>query len=246
MATGCLDCKALTTDLDNLSLELELPQKDDLKIDLDVGDLTDGSLTEVNHYGRNLLEWKGSKILDKLCEVMSENLRAQYDSGRIVNKDYADVYSQSLAVTLQQAVTFITTKAQVEASLKTQWWVQLANIKMQYLQLKVDLLIKIAELKIKCCLTQAQIAQTEAQARLLDRQLLGFDDNMYIKLIEFQFQAFSMIYSSGMLDDGALPTPLNNAELSNIYKTYKDRIAEVTPKLLADEKINAANSLYLP
>ena len=117
---------------------------------------------------------------------------------------------------------------------------------MQYLQLKVDLLIKIAELKIKCCLTQAQIAQTEAQARLLDRQLLGFDDNMYIKLIEFQFQAFSMIYSSGMLDDGALPTPLNNAELSNIYKTYKDRIVQVTPKLLADEKINAANSLYLP
>ena len=88
MATGCLDCKALTADLDKLSLELELPQKDDLKIDLDVGDLTDGSLQAVNHYGRDLLEWKGSKILDKLCEVMSENLRAQYDSGRIVNKDY--------------------------------------------------------------------------------------------------------------------------------------------------------------
>ncbi len=39
-----------------------------------------------------LSEWRGEKILDKLLEVMSENLRTQYDSGRLQGKEYADVY----------------------------------------------------------------------------------------------------------------------------------------------------------
>ena len=102
------------------------------------------------------------------------------------------------------------------------------------------------QLMLDCCKTKAQLAQMKAQARVLDRQLIGFDDNMYIKLLEYQLNSFSMIYSSGMLDDAQLPDPLNKNELGSLYSAYRNRIDKILPELLSSEKAIADESLYLP
>ena len=57
--------------------------------------------------------------------------------------------------------------------------------------------------------------------------------------------AFSLIYSSGMLDDATLPAPLNVNEMGNLYKLYKDRVAETLPTLLQRESANPQDTLYL-
>ena len=100
------------------------------------------------------------------------------------------------------------------------------------------------QLKMECCKTQAQLEQLKAQARVLDRQLAGFDDNMYIKLLEYQMNAFSMIYSSGMLDDATLPAPLNTNEMSDLYSLYKNRAKEILTKTLQNEGIDPSPKLY--
>lgn len=245
MATKCLDCTDITSTLRAFDYDLNLPNEDKLKLNLDVKDLTEGSVVAITRDNRQLLEWRGEKILDKLLEVMSENLRTQYDSGRLQGKEYADVYAQSIVSVIAQSVQFATTKANLEIQLKSQWEIELAKIKLQLKQLEFQIMTQIAELKIKCCKAQAEIRQTNSQARVLDRQLMGFDDNMYIKLLEYQMNAFSLIYSSGMLDDASLPAPLNVNEMGNLYKLYKDRIAETLPVLLQKESANPQDTLYL-
>lgn len=49
----------------------------------------------------------GSGIFDKLMESIKVHLKEEYDSGRIVGKEYSNVYLSALQGTLQQAIAFI-------------------------------------------------------------------------------------------------------------------------------------------
>ena len=73
------------------------------------------------------------------------------------------------------------------------------------------------------CIKNRKATMEEALAQ---RQIDGYDDNIGIKLLQHQFDAFSMIFSSGMVDlgdgDNALG-PLNRANLTETYNSLATR-----------------------
>ena len=73
------------------------------------------------------------------------------------------------------------------------------------------------------CIKNRKATMEEAVAQ---RQIDGYDDNIGIKLLQCQFDAFSMIFSSGMVDlgdgDNALG-PLNRSNLTETYNSLATR-----------------------
>ena len=76
---------------------------------IEITDLTNGS--NVNQ------EWQGTGVFDKLMSAVNKNIEIQYQKGRITGSDYAQVYTQSLQATLQQAVEFLLRKDLTEAQI---------------------------------------------------------------------------------------------------------------------------------
>ena len=76
---------------------------------IELTDLTDGSI--INQ------EWQGTGVFDKLMSAVNKNIEVQYQKGRITGSDYAQVYTQSLQATLQQAVEFLLRKDLTEAQI---------------------------------------------------------------------------------------------------------------------------------
>ena len=77
---------------------------------IEITDLTNGS--NVNQ------EWQGTGVFDKLMSAVNKNIEIQYQKGRITGSDYAQVYTQSLQATLQQAVEFLLRKDLTEAQIE--------------------------------------------------------------------------------------------------------------------------------
>lgn len=76
---------------------------------IELTDLTNGSITNQ--------EWQGTGVFDKLMAAVNKNIEVQYQKGRITGSDYAQVYTQSLQATLQQAVEFLLRKDLTEAQI---------------------------------------------------------------------------------------------------------------------------------
>lgn len=57
----------------------------------------------------------------------------------------------------------------------------------------------------------------EAQRRLYERQILGFDDNRQIKAFESQLNSWALLHSSGMIDNVTVPDVISSANLTSTY-----------------------------
>ena len=77
---------------------------------IDLNSITNGAL--VNN------EWVGTGAFDTLIAAVNKNIELQYQKGRITGSDYAQVYTQSLQATLQQAIEFLLRKDLVEAQVE--------------------------------------------------------------------------------------------------------------------------------
>jgi len=67
-----------------------------------------------------------------------------------------------------------------------------------------------------------QTPLNDAQVQLYDRQKQGFDDNFKFKAFDSQMNAWSVMFSSGMLTDK--PTIISNDELSTLYTNIKNTL----------------------
>lgn len=69
--------------------------------------------------------------------------------------------------------------------------------------------------------------KTNSEVSVANRQIAGYDDNLVIKLLQAQLDAFSLIFSSGMIDlgdgDNALG-PLHRNNLTETYNLLKNRV----------------------
>lgn len=81
-----------------------------------LSDLTNGST--VNE------EWTGSGVFDVLIAAVNENIKIQYDQGRITGTDYANVYLASMQAVIAQSMQFLLEKkgkeVQVDSGIKQQ------------------------------------------------------------------------------------------------------------------------------
>lgn len=78
---------------------------------------------------------------------------------------------------------------------------------------------------IKTAQSNKDLEVKTAQKELYIRQKEGFDDNARQKLLETQFNAFAMVYSSGMMDASATwPSALDGSQLSSMYDKIYSRV----------------------
>ena len=77
------------------------------------------------------------------------------------------------------------------------------------------------------CLQNNKLAleekKVDSDIKVARRQIAGYSDNIAIKLLQAELDAFALIYSSGMLDNPDLG-PLNVNNLHNAYNTLVQRI----------------------
>ena len=74
-----------------------------------VSELTDGALTN------NV--WQGVGVFDKLMFAVNENIRGEYNQGRLQGSDYATVYLGSMQTVIAQSIQFLQSDKTVEDKL---------------------------------------------------------------------------------------------------------------------------------
>ena len=176
-----------------------------IESNINVLDLTKGKIhknADKEYY------WDGSAILDKLLHVLGQNLKTQLDNGWIEGSEYANAYVRMMEIAVMQAMAWIKMGKDIaaqnrqldQADNKNAVDICLQNNKLELEEKKVDSDIKVAR-----------------------RQIAGYSDNIAIKLLQAELDAFALIYSSGMLDNPDLG-PLNVNNLHNAYNTLVQRI----------------------
>lgn len=205
-------------------------------VSMKIEELTNGSKVKNNQF----FEWEGSAILDTFINVLGKNIEIQFDNGRILGSDFASAYIQMLQIASTQAMAWIQLSKdlslkQRDLDIKDSLNKSEVALKQRDLDIrdslnKSEVALKQRDLDMKdnanateFCIKNKKAAMEEAVAQ---RQIDGYDDNIGIKLLQCQLDAFSMIFSSGMVDlgdgDNALG-PLNRANLTETYNSLATR-----------------------
>lgn len=187
-------------------------------VSMRIEELTNGSKVKKDQF----FEWEGSAILDTFINVLGKNIEIQFDNGRILGSDFASAYIQMLQIASTQSMAWI--QLSKELSLKQRDLDMRDSLNKSEIALKQrDLDMKDSANVTEFCIKNRKADMEEAVAQ---RQIDGYDDNIGIKLLQTQFDAFSMIFSSGMVDlgdgDNALG-PLNRSNLTETYNSLATR-----------------------
>ena len=73
-------------------------------------ELTNGSTVVKKVDGLNTYTWKGTAVFDVLVHIVNENLKIQYDEGRIKATDYAQAYIGGLQTCVTESMKYILQK----------------------------------------------------------------------------------------------------------------------------------------
>ena len=77
---------------------------------INVTELTNGTTVVKEVDGLNTPTWEGTAIFDVLVRIVNENLKIQYDEGRIKATDYAQAYIGGLQTCLTESMKYIMQK----------------------------------------------------------------------------------------------------------------------------------------
>lgn len=150
------------------------------------------------------LAWNGTGIFDAFIYALGKNIEIQYDEGRISGEEFATAYVKVLEICLSQSIELVKT----------------------YRSLKMQDEMNRAQIALQDAKEKADEHTTAANVQLLKRQIVGFGDNLQLKLAQAQMEGYTMMFSSGMLDD--IPqSPLNATALDWEYKNLtavRDRV----------------------
>ena len=181
--------------------------------------------------------WDGSAILDKLLHVLGQNLKTQLDNGWIEGSEYANAYVRMMEIATMQAMAWIKMSKDIAAQNRQLDQVdnknavdiclqnnkltleeKVANDKLALEKKKIDEDVRLQENKLAL-----EEKKVDSDIKVARRQIAGYSDNIAIKLLQAELDAFASIYSTGMLDNPALG-PLNVNNLHNAYNTLVQRI----------------------
>ena len=77
---------------------------------INLQDLTNGSTVVKEVDGLNTFTWEGTAVFDVMVRMVNENLKIQYDEGRIKATDYAQAYIGGLQTCLTESMKYILQK----------------------------------------------------------------------------------------------------------------------------------------
>ena len=186
---------------------------------ISLSELTNGTTVVREVDGLNTYTWQGTAVFDVLVRMVNENLKIQYDEGRIKATDYAGAYIEGLQTCIVESMKYIMQKDNVNKDTE----LKQANIGLtnqQTANLLKDEAVKNANIGVLT--KQAEnltkdIEVKQANIELLDRQKEGFDDNKHQKLFEAQMNAWALMFSSGILT--TKPRIINDDAVSGLYDT---------------------------
>ena len=199
---------------------------------INLAELSNGTTVVKNVDGINTFTWQGTAVFDVLVRMVNENLKIQYDEGRIKATDYAEAYIAGLQTCIVESMKFIMQKdiANEEARLKA---AQANAVPLQTAK-EIDLKqaqintaneekrLKAAQADSYPAQSTADLAVKTAQVELYNKQKAGFDDNRRQKLFEATVNSWALAYSSGILDTAILPSFINNTDMSDLFSTIRD------------------------
>ena len=207
---------------------------DPIESNINVLDLTNGKIhknADKEYY------WDGPVILDKLLNVLGQNLKTQLDNGWIEGSEYANAYVRMMEIATVQAMAWIKMSKDIAAQNRQLDQVdnknsadiclqnnkltleeKVANDKLALEKKKIDEDVRLQENKLAL-----EEKKVDSDIKVARRQIAGYSDNIAIKLLQAELDAFALIYSSGMLDNPDLG-PLNVNNLHNAYNTLVQRI----------------------
>lgn len=196
---------------------------DPIESNINVLDLTNGKIyknVDSEYY------WDGPVILDKLLNVLGQNLKTQLDNGWIEGSEYANAYVRMMEIATVQAMAWIKMSKDIAAQNRQLDQVDnrnsadlcIQNNKLALEEKQVDNNFKIA--KDKLALEERKV---DSDIKVANRQIAGYDDNIVIKLLQAELDAFALIYSSGMLDNPDLG-PLNVTNLNTVWNMLVQRV----------------------
>ena len=186
---------------------------------ISLAELTNGTTVVREVDGLNTYTWQGTAVFDVLVRIVNENLKIQYDEGRIKATDYAEAYIAGLQTCITESMKYIMQKDNVNKDTE----LKQANIGLtnqQTANLLKDEAVKNANIGVLT--KQAEnltkdIEVKQANIDLLNRQKEGFDDNKHQKLFEAQMNAWALMFSSGILE--TKPRIINDDKVSALYDT---------------------------
>ena len=196
---------------------------DPIESNINVLDLTNGKIhknADKEYY------WDGPVILDKLLNVLGQNLKTQLDNGWIEGSEYANAYVRMMEIATVQAMAWIKMSKDIAAQNRQLDQVDnrnsadlcIQNNKLALEEKQIDNNFKIA--KDKLALEERKV---DSDIKVAKRQIAGYDDNIVIKLLQAELDAFALIYSSGMLDNPDLG-PLNVTNLNMAWNMLVQRV----------------------
>ena len=205
-----------------------------IESNINVLDLTKGKIhknADKEYY------WDGSAILDKLLHVLGQNLKTQLDNGWIEGSEYANAYVRMMEIATMQAMAWIKMSKDIAAqnrqldqadsknsadvclqNNKLTLEEKVANDKLVLEKKKIDEDVRLQENKLAL-----EEKKVDSDIKVARRQIAGYSDNIAIKLLQAELDAFALIYSSGMLDNPDLG-PLNVNNLHTAYNTLIQRM----------------------
>ena len=77
---------------------------------VNLAELTNGNTVVKEVDGLNTFTWEGTAVFDVLVRIVNENLKIQYDAGRIKATDYAQAYIGGLQTCLTESMKYILQK----------------------------------------------------------------------------------------------------------------------------------------
>ena len=77
---------------------------------VNLAELTNGTTVVKEVDGLNTYTWQGTAVFDVLVRMVNENLKIQYDEGRIKATDYAQAYIGGLQTCLTESMKYIMQK----------------------------------------------------------------------------------------------------------------------------------------
>ena len=153
---------------------------------------------------------EGDGIFDVLMNTATSHLKAQFDSNRLRDEDYATAYIQVYQATLQAALQAWLQKGLVEAdiALKNKE-LALADKDIALKEEQIDLLDK-------------QINSEDAKRDLYRRQIEGFDEDYKQKILKICVDSWAVGFSVARdsFEASGIPAPMQKVTIDDLYNQY--------------------------
>jgi len=182
-------------------VEYKVAEEADIQIDK----LTNGSIVAND----NEYVWFGTGIFDILINAVVGNIKAEYDSGRIVGQEYSTVYLGALQSVINTSANIWLQKPDTEAKI---------NATDEQINASKATTARDDDLAVaKNAISAEQKALLIKQQALVERQTKGFDDDAKQKLLKQLLDSWSVAYSVAK-DATSIPDSIKVDVIDSIMK----------------------------